>query len=188
MKLDELKTDHMKTTNLFETKLSAITSNFFYLSSEKPSADLIKWPLLNPSDKASHTSQLTKNIPPWTLKAPLYLNFKNGGIPLYPHYENPYQQKRYYRHTNPSNQKLMVYQHFSLTRHSSKVRHNKKKLSGIIKSSPISPHQRCYYSFINITKIKCQTYQLHEYWQQFLNCCCRIFPAPDKNLIFVFMC
>ena len=50
--------------------------------------------------------------PPWTLKATLYFNLKNGGMPLDPHYANPYQQTKPDQHTNKSKQNITIYLNF----------------------------------------------------------------------------
>ena len=53
-----------------------------------------------------------KICPPWTLKATLYFNLKNGGMPLDPHYANPYQQTKPDQHTNKSKQNITIYLNF----------------------------------------------------------------------------
>ena len=53
-----------------------------------------------------HNSQ--KNSP-CTLKATLYLNFKNGGMALNTPTSNTYQQKRASHHKNISKQNIVIY-------------------------------------------------------------------------------
>ena len=67
---------------------------------------------------------------------------------------------------------LLSIQHFYPNRHSSKVRHRKRKLSNILRIPLFSPSQRWYYSFIVSTKITCKTYQLHKYCQWIWPYCC----------------
>ena len=87
MKLDEIKSDHVKTINSLDIKIPSITSNNPSLSYEKPSADLTKTPLLKSPDKSSHASQF---FPLQTLKATLYFNFKNDGMTIDLNSANPY--------------------------------------------------------------------------------------------------
>ena len=68
----------------------------------------------------------------------------------------------------------------SPTGYSYKFIHIKRKLSITHKIPSSSPCQLCNYSFINSTKIKCQTYHLHGYWQWFWpSCCCCILNEPS---------
>ena len=62
MKIDEFKSDHMKTIGSIDAKISAITSNKPSSYSEQQSADITKWPLLKSPDKSSHISKLTKHL------------------------------------------------------------------------------------------------------------------------------
>ena len=53
----------------------------------------------------------SKICPPWTLKATLYFNFKNGGMPFDLPSANPYQQTRAGWHKKLPKNHNMIYQH-----------------------------------------------------------------------------
>ena len=62
MKLDEIKSNHIKNIKSLDMKISAITSNKNSSYSEQPTTDLMKLSLLKPTEKSSHASQFTKNV------------------------------------------------------------------------------------------------------------------------------
>ena len=109
MKLDEIKDEHMKNINSIDVKISAIISNKPSSYSEQLTDDLVKCLLLKSPYKSSNASHFTKTIPPLTLKDIVYLKFKNGGMPLYPHFYNTYQQTTAGKHTNRSKIKTTIY-------------------------------------------------------------------------------
>ena len=72
MKLDVIKSYHVKTIYSLNMKISAIKSTKPLLYYEEPSSYLTKWPLLKSPDKYSHASQFSKYF---TLKVTHSLNF-----------------------------------------------------------------------------------------------------------------
>ena len=109
-RLDELKCE---TFISIDIKLSTINQNKSPFSHEKPSSDLIKWPLFKSPEKYPHASQFTKHIYCVTLEGDALLQIKNDGMPLFLPSANIYQQIRAGHQTNISKQNITTYPPFS---------------------------------------------------------------------------
>ena len=62
MKIDEIKSYHVKNIYYLDMKISDITSKKPSSSYEQTSAHITKFPLLKSPEKSSHASKLTKRI------------------------------------------------------------------------------------------------------------------------------
>ena len=113
-------------------------------------------------------------FPPWIFKETLNFNFKEFWTSLYIIFPNPYQQTTAGQHTNHPKRQTRINHNFYPTAHPCKVRHIKRKIPGIIKIPLSSSSQRYNDSFFNSTKIKYQTYHLHEHYHYiwpYYGCC-----------------
>ena len=62
-KIDDIKPDHTKNINFLNMKISKILYYKNYSYSKHPSANVLKFPLLNSPEKYSHVPQFTKHFP-----------------------------------------------------------------------------------------------------------------------------
>ena len=108
--IDDIKAESSSSIN---QTFSPIDPHYSHYSSNQPSADINKWPLLKSPDFHSHDSHFTKNLPPMNLKGDTLLQLKNGGITFVLPYTNLCQQIISGHHTRNSKQKITTSPNFS---------------------------------------------------------------------------
>ena len=107
MKLDEIKSGHMKTFNSFDIEISEFTPNKPSSFHEQPSTGITNCSLLKSPEKHSHLSQFTKHLSSMNLEGDTLLE-----MPFVPSSVNTYQQTKYVRNINISKQHIMIHLHF----------------------------------------------------------------------------
>ena len=76
MKLDGIKSEHMKNIDFLEMKTSDITSTKPPSYKEQTTVDTIALPLLKSTEKYSHASQFTKKFHPLKIEGGTLLQIK----------------------------------------------------------------------------------------------------------------
>ena len=104
MKRDDIKSDHVKTINSLDIKISAITPKRRSSYYEQPYDYITNCPLLKPPEKYLHASKFTKHMSLTNLEVDTLPQLQNVGMPFVPPSANTYQQKRSGHHKNISNQ------------------------------------------------------------------------------------
>ena len=115
MELENIKSDHTKKPDSLDMRISASKNSNPSSYYGQAYTYIMNWSLIKSSDKSSHESQLIKKFPSFNLEGDTVTKIKNDGMPIDPHFANPYQQTKTGQHTNKSIRQTMIYQkQFSL--------------------------------------------------------------------------